>query len=169
MLYDKWWKSPGDTCMRTEKGKESKANSLGVDNIGNPRKYIFNVSQFIFYITWIWFLFNTSNLFLLCFDRLSRPTSHESQSNLIDQREIQEKEVLLAIRANEFLHLPKVQFLLLHFRRSIRCTTVRTGVRRGDRNFRVLLQYQKAAAGTGKYFVEKPTSSVGKDLILNYW
>ncbi|XP_076288946.1 glutamate receptor ionotropic, kainate 2 isoform X9 [Lasioglossum baleicum] len=34
MLYDKWWKSPGDTCMRTEKGKESKANSLGVDNIG---------------------------------------------------------------------------------------------------------------------------------------
>ncbi|XP_070160018.1 glutamate receptor ionotropic, kainate 2 isoform X5 [Polyergus mexicanus] len=34
MLYDKWWKSPGDTCMKTEKGKESKANSLGVDNIG---------------------------------------------------------------------------------------------------------------------------------------
>ncbi|XP_043273098.1 glutamate receptor ionotropic, kainate 2-like isoform X1 [Venturia canescens] len=34
MLYDKWWKSPGDTCMRTEKGKESKANALGVDNIG---------------------------------------------------------------------------------------------------------------------------------------
>ncbi|XP_050461839.1 glutamate receptor ionotropic, kainate 2-like isoform X6 [Cataglyphis hispanica] len=34
ILYDKWWKSPGDTCKRTEKGKESKANSLGVDNIG---------------------------------------------------------------------------------------------------------------------------------------
>lgn len=34
MLYDKWWKSPGDTCMRTEKGKENKANALGVDNIG---------------------------------------------------------------------------------------------------------------------------------------
>ncbi|XP_018374399.1 PREDICTED: glutamate receptor ionotropic, kainate 2-like isoform X3 [Trachymyrmex cornetzi] len=34
ILYDKWWKSPGDTCMRTEKGKENKANSLGVDNIG---------------------------------------------------------------------------------------------------------------------------------------
>ncbi|XP_053978312.1 glutamate receptor ionotropic, kainate 2-like isoform X5 [Hylaeus volcanicus] len=34
ILYDKWWKSPGDTCMRTEKGKESKANSLGVANIG---------------------------------------------------------------------------------------------------------------------------------------
>ncbi|XP_026824095.1 glutamate receptor ionotropic, kainate 2 isoform X3 [Ooceraea biroi] len=34
MLYNKWWKSPKDTCMKTEKGKESKANSLGVDNIG---------------------------------------------------------------------------------------------------------------------------------------
>ncbi|XP_011878966.1 PREDICTED: glutamate receptor ionotropic, kainate 2-like isoform X3 [Vollenhovia emeryi] len=34
ILYDRWWKSPGDTCMRTEKGKENKANSLGVDNIG---------------------------------------------------------------------------------------------------------------------------------------
>nr|QHN69178.1 ionotropic receptor 9 [Sirex noctilio] len=34
MLYDKWWKSPDDTCMRTEKGKESKANALGADNIG---------------------------------------------------------------------------------------------------------------------------------------
>lgn len=46
MLYDKWWKSPGDTCMRTEKGKESKANSLGVDNIGDPYKYISKVSLF---------------------------------------------------------------------------------------------------------------------------
>ncbi|XP_066598064.1 glutamate receptor ionotropic, kainate 2-like isoform X4 [Prorops nasuta] len=34
MLYDKWWKSPSDTCLRTEKGKENKANALGVDNIG---------------------------------------------------------------------------------------------------------------------------------------
>ncbi|XP_049948213.1 glutamate receptor ionotropic, kainate 1 [Schistocerca serialis cubense] len=34
ILYDKWWKNPGDTCTRTEKGKESKANALGVDNIG---------------------------------------------------------------------------------------------------------------------------------------
>lgn len=38
MLYDKWWKSPGDTCMRTEKGKESKASALGVDNIGEYRR-----------------------------------------------------------------------------------------------------------------------------------
>ncbi|GLV33810.1 uncharacterized protein CBL_11303 [Carabus blaptoides fortunei] len=34
MLYDKWWKNSGDTCTRNEKGKESKANALGVDNIG---------------------------------------------------------------------------------------------------------------------------------------
>ncbi|KAK9881459.1 hypothetical protein WA026_016345 [Henosepilachna vigintioctopunctata] len=34
MLYDKWWKNTGDTCHRNDKGKESKANSLGVDNIG---------------------------------------------------------------------------------------------------------------------------------------
>lgn len=34
MLYDKWWKSPRDTCMRNDKGKENKANALGVDNIG---------------------------------------------------------------------------------------------------------------------------------------
>ncbi|KAF5280992.1 hypothetical protein FQA39_LY05197 [Lamprigera yunnana] len=34
MLYDKWWKNTGDTCSRNDKSKESKANSLGVDNIG---------------------------------------------------------------------------------------------------------------------------------------
>lgn len=34
ILYDKWWKSPSDTCLRNEKGKESKANALGVSNIG---------------------------------------------------------------------------------------------------------------------------------------
>lgn len=34
MLYDKWWKNTGDICTRNDKGKESKANSLDVDNIG---------------------------------------------------------------------------------------------------------------------------------------
>jgi hypothetical protein len=34
MLYDRWWKNPVDTCMRQDKAKESKANALGVDNIG---------------------------------------------------------------------------------------------------------------------------------------
>ncbi|XP_033226294.1 glutamate receptor ionotropic, kainate 2-like isoform X2 [Belonocnema kinseyi] len=33
-LYNHWWKSKGDTCMKNDKGKESKANALGVDNIG---------------------------------------------------------------------------------------------------------------------------------------
>lgn len=37
MLYDKWWKVPGDLCVRANadrQSKESKANALGVDNIG---------------------------------------------------------------------------------------------------------------------------------------
>ncbi|XP_016837534.1 glutamate receptor ionotropic, kainate 2 isoform X2 [Nasonia vitripennis] len=34
ILYDKWWKSPSDTCLRNDKEKGSKANALGVDNIG---------------------------------------------------------------------------------------------------------------------------------------
>ncbi|CAH1132878.1 unnamed protein product [Ceutorhynchus assimilis] len=34
MLYDKWWKNTGETCLRNDKTKDSKANSLGVDNIG---------------------------------------------------------------------------------------------------------------------------------------
>lgn len=34
ILYDKWWKNTGDVCNRDEKSKESKANALGVDNIG---------------------------------------------------------------------------------------------------------------------------------------
>lgn len=34
MLYDKYWKNTGAVCSRDEKNKESKANALGVDNIG---------------------------------------------------------------------------------------------------------------------------------------
>lgn len=35
MIYDKWWKSPGLTCIRDElKNKEGKASPLGLDNIG---------------------------------------------------------------------------------------------------------------------------------------
>lgn len=41
MLYDKWWKNPGDTCIRKDKTKESKANALGVDNIG--KKFSFKI------------------------------------------------------------------------------------------------------------------------------
>jgi glutamate receptor, ionotropic, invertebrate len=34
ILYDKWWKNTGEICSRDEKNKESKANALGVENIG---------------------------------------------------------------------------------------------------------------------------------------
>ncbi|XP_071549118.1 glutamate receptor ionotropic, kainate 2-like isoform X2 [Panulirus ornatus] len=34
MLYSKWWKNTGDVCNRDEKNKDSKANALGVANIG---------------------------------------------------------------------------------------------------------------------------------------
>ncbi|XP_066905522.1 glutamate receptor ionotropic, kainate 2 isoform X3 [Halyomorpha halys] len=34
ILYDKWWKNTGDVCNREDKNKESKANALGVENIG---------------------------------------------------------------------------------------------------------------------------------------
>ncbi|VEN54017.1 unnamed protein product [Callosobruchus maculatus] len=34
MLYDKWWKKTGDTCQRPDRGKDAKANSLGVESIG---------------------------------------------------------------------------------------------------------------------------------------
>ncbi|XP_042867558.1 glutamate receptor ionotropic, kainate 2-like [Penaeus japonicus] len=34
MLYSKWWKNTGDVCNRDDKNKDSKANALGVENIG---------------------------------------------------------------------------------------------------------------------------------------
>lgn len=34
ILYDKWWKNAGETCLRKDKNKQSKANALGLDNIG---------------------------------------------------------------------------------------------------------------------------------------
>ncbi|KAF2883312.1 hypothetical protein ILUMI_22872, partial [Ignelater luminosus] len=34
ILYDRWWKNTGDVCTRDDKSKESKANALGVENIG---------------------------------------------------------------------------------------------------------------------------------------
>ncbi|CAG2175391.1 unnamed protein product [Oppiella nova] len=34
MIYDKWWKSPGLTCIRDELNKEGKASPLGLENIG---------------------------------------------------------------------------------------------------------------------------------------
>lgn len=34
MLYDKWWKNTGKTCVRNRNNKISKANALDLDNIG---------------------------------------------------------------------------------------------------------------------------------------
>ena len=34
MLYSKWWRNTGDVCNRDDKSKDSKANALGVENIG---------------------------------------------------------------------------------------------------------------------------------------
>ena len=34
MLYSKWWRNTGDICNRDDKSKDSKANALGVENIG---------------------------------------------------------------------------------------------------------------------------------------
>lgn len=34
ILYNKWWKNTEETCVRDEKHKDTKANSLGVENIG---------------------------------------------------------------------------------------------------------------------------------------
>lgn len=42
ILYDKWWKNTGDVCNRDEKSKESKANALGVENIGELAKLNFS-------------------------------------------------------------------------------------------------------------------------------
>lgn len=33
-LHDKWWKSATETCVPDEKYRETKANSLNVENIG---------------------------------------------------------------------------------------------------------------------------------------
>ncbi|XP_049316277.1 glutamate receptor ionotropic, kainate 2 isoform X6 [Bactrocera dorsalis] len=33
MLYDRWWKKAGDTCLRKSNSKQTKANALGLDNI----------------------------------------------------------------------------------------------------------------------------------------
>lgn len=41
MLYNKWWKSPSDICKRKEKGRENKANALGVSSIGIIYIYLF--------------------------------------------------------------------------------------------------------------------------------
>jgi hypothetical protein len=45
ILYDKWWKNTGDVCNRDDKSKESKANALGVENIGEFRSGVCGVTE----------------------------------------------------------------------------------------------------------------------------
>ncbi|TMW47299.1 hypothetical protein DOY81_007619 [Sarcophaga bullata] len=52
MLYDKWWKSTGETCVRNRNNKISKANALGLDNIGKNRslrKAIAKMSRYLMF------------------------------------------------------------------------------------------------------------------------
>lgn len=163
MLYDKWWKSPGDTCMRTEKGKESKANSLGVDNIGAILLLLLFLLFFLLLergnVGYAYFrqpvtrsIFPSSAPSLLCFDSLSRDCLRSNLAGAVrSARNSTRQRVLHTIRTDEFFHLLKAELFLLLTRWSVRCTAVRAGVRRVDRDLRVLLQYQKEhAGGTGK-------------------
>ncbi|KYN00558.1 Glutamate receptor, ionotropic kainate 2 [Cyphomyrmex costatus] len=79
ILYDKWWKSPGDTCMRTEKGKENKANSLGVDNIGGVFVFLLCGLAFAMLIAIFEFCYNS---------RRNAPAERVSASTLETNAEI---------------------------------------------------------------------------------
>lgn len=50
ILYDKWWKNTGDVCNRDDKSKESKANALGVENIGELFSFTFIAFLLVKYI-----------------------------------------------------------------------------------------------------------------------
>lgn len=50
ILYDKWWKNTGDVCNRDDKSKDSKANALGVENIGFFHIYYKNYFYILIYI-----------------------------------------------------------------------------------------------------------------------
>ena len=52
MLYDKWWKNTGETCVRNRNNNISKANALGLDNIGKNRSMpmvIPKISRFLIF------------------------------------------------------------------------------------------------------------------------
>lgn len=58
MLYDKWWKNTGDVCNRDDKNKESKANALGVENIGKSLDFFFYLVSDKLLVSWskdLWF------------------------------------------------------------------------------------------------------------------
>lgn len=60
MLYSKWWKNTGDVCNRDDKNKDSKANALGVENIGKERRILFFCCGFFVFssvvVSLLWFV-----------------------------------------------------------------------------------------------------------------
>lgn len=76
MLYDKWWKNSGDTCTRNEKGKESKANSLGVDNIGGIFVVLLCGLAFAVIVAIFEFCYNSKKIALT--EKRSSTTPHQS-------------------------------------------------------------------------------------------
>lgn len=67
MLYDKWWKSPGLTCIRDEiKNKDGKASALGLDNIGGV---------FVVLLFGLAFAVFTAMMEFIWFSRRSRSTT----------------------------------------------------------------------------------------------
>lgn len=52
ILYDKWWKNTGEICSRDEKNKESKANALGIENIGGVFVVLLCGLAFAIMVSW---------------------------------------------------------------------------------------------------------------------
>lgn len=53
ILYDKWWKNTGEICSRDEKNKESKANALGIENIGGVFVVLLCGLAFAIMVSWM--------------------------------------------------------------------------------------------------------------------
>lgn len=56
ILYDKWWKNTGEICSRDEKNKESKANALGIENIGGVFVVLLCGLAFAIMVIYIYFI-----------------------------------------------------------------------------------------------------------------
>ncbi|KAB7500149.1 Glutamate receptor ionotropic, kainate 2 [Armadillidium nasatum] len=70
MLYSKWWRNTGDVCNRDEKNKDSKANALGVENIGIYKQFF---SILILYTFILYFRFEKKH-FLIYFNLIFAST-----------------------------------------------------------------------------------------------
>lgn len=81
MLYDKWWKNSDDTCLRQDKSKESKANALGVDNIGGVFVVLLCGLAFAVIIAIIEFCYNTKKLNLNDSSKFTMFNSKQSLCN----------------------------------------------------------------------------------------